>query len=671
VRHLLVVVAIVLTAAPLAAALGPAIPVTQPALTVAGYATAEAIAGNGDGFLVVWFEGRASRLIVGVTRLTVSGQSLDPTGILLDSDATGHVPAVVWSGTFWIVAWSSQAGVVAQRIASDGTLLDRTPRLLIPGDGHDVSMVIPGARIVIAASKIVSTDLQLDDARLISTRDDGKVSDAWAAASDGTSLFLAAALSSQRFGALLHLFILGGREFFLARNAWVTSVRATYSGGVYWVSWMEGFDQQQAYVVRIDPHGQTAATPSFAGGVSWRMFPLRGDVVFTNESVLAEYGAQTMLCGSAQGRMTAGPLGMNRYDVAPRRVSKQDSPVGDPSGASSLVAWCEDDQIFVRDLFSDNDPIRVTSGTAHIAPALAGGHGSSLIACRTYAGGVTAILLPDGGASVAMDLATRSTYPFDAPPAVLSNGDVYFIFWCDWAQLKMVRITNGGVLLDKEPVTIVDYGISNLLRAVAAVRGRDRSLLVWERRDYSSECDFPFKLALSPCRVYGMHLDSLANALEPPALLNRSSLFPGATRPAVTWNGREFVVVWSAACAYTSTGYERQPCTNHDLDGVRVTDSGELVAFDFDGGSNPTAAGPVLATMADAASGRKTAIVHDGRDTRTFEVAWVRDNAPRLVPMPGGAIAILYTDVREEEGFMPRAFLRWIRQPARGRPVAR
>jgi hypothetical protein len=671
VRNVLVIVAAILTAAPLAAALGPAIPVTAPALTVAGHATAEAIAGNGDGFLVVWFEGRAERLLVGATRLTVSGQSLDPTGILLDSDATAHAPAVVWSGTCWIVAWSSKAAVVAQRVAPDGTLLDRTPRLLIAGDQHDVSMVIPGARIVIAASKIVSTDLQLDDARLIPTRDDGELSDAWAAASDGTNLFLAATLNAQRFGALLHLFILGGREFFIVRSSWVTSVHATYSGGVYWVSWLEGFDGQTAYVVRIDPHEQTAAAPSLAGGASSRMFPLRGGVVFTSESVIAEYGTQTMLCGSEQGHMTAGPVGMNRQDVAPRRVSEQDSPVGDPSGGSSLVAWCEDDQIFVRDLFKDDDPIRVTSGAAHIAPTLAGGHGSSLMACRTYAGGVTAILLPDGGASVTIDLPTRSTYPFDAPPAVLSNGDVYFVFWCDWHQLKMARITNGGVLLDKEPVAIVDYGIGNLLRAVAAVRGRDRSLLVWERRDYSSECDFPFTLALSPCRVYGMHLDSLANALEQPTLFNRSSAFPGATRPAVTWNGREFVVVWSAACAFTPTGYERQPCTSHDLDGVHVIDSGELVAFDFDGGSHPTAAGPVLATMAEAIPGRKTVIVHDGHDTQTFDIALVRDNAPRLVPMPEGAIAILYTDVREEEGFMPRAFLRWVKQPARGRPMAR
>jgi hypothetical protein len=168
-----------------------------------------------------------------------------------------------------------------------------------------------------------------------------------------------------------------------------------------------------------------------------------------------------------------------------------------------------------------------------------------------------------------------------------------------------------------------------------------------------------------------MHLDSLASALEQPMLLNRSSVFPGATRPAVTWNGREFVVVWSAVCSFEFRGSERQPCTDHALDGVRVTDSGELVAFDFDGGSNPTAAGSLLATMADAVSGRKTVIVHDGQDTQTFDIARVRDNAPRLVPMPNGAIAILYTDMREEEGFMPRAFLRWIKQPARGRPVAR
>jgi hypothetical protein len=73
-------------------------------------------------------------------------------------------PAVAWNGAHWLVVWSdlvvpffeTDDVVLGARIASDGTLLDRTP-LQIMG-GRSPAVATQGATFLVAASQAPSTD---------------------------------------------------------------------------------------------------------------------------------------------------------------------------------------------------------------------------------------------------------------------------------------------------------------------------------------------------------------------------------------------------------------------------------------------------------------------------------------------------------------------------------
>src|SRR5262249_11427011 len=58
--------------------------------------------------------------------------------IILDSgsnlDGPG-APAVAWNGSLYLITWDTSDGIVAQRLNQNGTLVDPTPFLVMPGFG--------------------------------------------------------------------------------------------------------------------------------------------------------------------------------------------------------------------------------------------------------------------------------------------------------------------------------------------------------------------------------------------------------------------------------------------------------------------------------------------------------------------------------------------------------
>lgn len=82
------------------------------------------VAASPESFLVGWYRSSTpSSLVVG--RVTSSGVVLDPAGIVVGTGGgTSSDPSVAWSGESYLLAWHRQNDIYGGRVAADGTVLD-------------------------------------------------------------------------------------------------------------------------------------------------------------------------------------------------------------------------------------------------------------------------------------------------------------------------------------------------------------------------------------------------------------------------------------------------------------------------------------------------------------------------------------------------------------------
>jgi hypothetical protein len=116
-------------------------PVNQVAISVNAPAQVEPDFAAGAGIHMIAFRSRSS----GAARILV--QRLDDDGVALDPEpievASGPVqwldapsldaPQVAWNGSVFMVVWSDTINVLARRMNPDGTFVDATPLVIMPG----------------------------------------------------------------------------------------------------------------------------------------------------------------------------------------------------------------------------------------------------------------------------------------------------------------------------------------------------------------------------------------------------------------------------------------------------------------------------------------------------------------------------------------------------------
>lgn len=126
------------------------------------------VASDGDGFLVVWEDGRASNVSGDISdvygaRVSSSGTVLDPAGFLIaGTPATEQVPSVTSAGGQYFVAWQyfgvsspggpEEEGIRGARVAETGAVLD-SPGLLIgagPAFVDPPALSFDGANVLVA-----------------------------------------------------------------------------------------------------------------------------------------------------------------------------------------------------------------------------------------------------------------------------------------------------------------------------------------------------------------------------------------------------------------------------------------------------------------------------------------------------------------------------------------
>ena len=101
-----------------------------PISIAAGHQQYADVAGDGENWLVVWQDGRASTQDIYGARVSSDGTVLEPQGLPISVQATTNEnePAVAWGASSYLVSWndgrSGDEGLYGSRVGSDGTVLD-------------------------------------------------------------------------------------------------------------------------------------------------------------------------------------------------------------------------------------------------------------------------------------------------------------------------------------------------------------------------------------------------------------------------------------------------------------------------------------------------------------------------------------------------------------------
>lgn len=612
-------------------------PITPPVYGPAAASQYDAaIASDGDGWLSVWVDKRAQTQEVRGTRIARDGTVLDPTGIPIFSGETTQ-PLVTWTGTSYLVLWSSLQldGVTAVRIDRDGRVLDQ-PRILLAG-AMPASVVSNGTHVVagymtkqhqigalvLNPDASVVRDLRFTD-RDIVHRDPAIAWNGSHFAAVWTAFGEHATLEAIRFNAAGKIdaaprplpddsfafspaiasdgdaFVVIARESFFdgrysARHlsAELATIAAPVllpepirtHASILWLGAHYAVIGDYGYTitsVRLDRDAQALD----AGGITLENLPITGSApapaVATNGSdvLVAWHGAFTF---SSEIAIDTGidvygtfvsPATLQRETRALLSLSapKQSLPFVVSGGTNLLAVWSEGSGLYARRLALDGSPLDATPLRLHELPARATAtfNGSNYIvawADNTPTSVVTrsipreGTLRAEGGGQF---------YGFVPPFAMASNATTTLLV----ASKRVLQLAADGGLIVAPPITLTD----ELVGDVAIAAGENGTFLVtWGEMEYID----PFFDTAQPVRVRGARITESYLNLDPGGFTIADTPAREGD-PAVAWNGREWLVVWSTGVLrgrrVTQAGFPLD-----DQAGVFIADAADRPEIAWDG----------------------------------------------------------------------------------------
>lgn len=558
---------------------------------------APSIAANGDGYLVVWSDQR-SALETYATRLTRDGEVLDPTGIRLGV-AMSNERVVVWTGSEWLIVWNTPDGRLWEsRLTRDGVvrhdarqLAERvqSPRVVQAG-AHTVigysSMdhpFVPRAMFVDGAGRIAN-DLQLasGDAQRQAPSvgwNGAHVVAVWAVGPraddvtiEGVRLSVAGLIDATprpivSDGAPLDPRIASdGSNFLIVTRDNLTRIDSARrlsadlgtigsavdlpSGGIDRTTLLWNGSR---YVVLSEDGASISAFRLDAAGMAIDAQPV---VLASTNGV----GAATPVAAAAGADLFVAWVGVDdpqaadeNFDIygatvspsltagARRLLSASAAAQSDPrivsSGRTILALWKEGSSLLLRRINADGEPVDAT-------PVLLSSTAGELSA--TFDGAKYFVAWIDTKSSELMTMEISEREPVDAraawrreagsPIAVAaaSDGGTTIVSWVSDGVLQLAAVGSEGKVSEAAPLVLAEGSIESL--AVTGSAG-DGFLVTWGDAA-TSEAGNVF-----PSGIRG--------AVVSPELVVTS--FPGFEivdtadeegTPAVTWNGREWLVVW-------------------------------------------------------------------------------------------------------------------------------
>jgi hypothetical protein len=134
-----------------AAAFAIEIPLTQPLIVPApDTQTQSAAASDGDSYFVIWTDDRTRLRETWGTRVSAAGEILDPTGIPL-FEGTMTQPQILWTGSSYLVVWGADGDLWMLRVDRNGNVVD--PARAVIAGGTPASIARNESQVVIGYSR--------------------------------------------------------------------------------------------------------------------------------------------------------------------------------------------------------------------------------------------------------------------------------------------------------------------------------------------------------------------------------------------------------------------------------------------------------------------------------------------------------------------------------------
>ncbi|HJQ36725.1 MAG TPA: hypothetical protein VKB93_06275 [Thermoanaerobaculia bacterium] len=548
------------------------------------------VASDGENYLVLWTDKRATHPELWGTRVAPDGRVLDPTGIFLRSGDVVQ-PAVVWSGTSYVIVWRNPGNQQTEilRVDRDGAIVDGPRSILnayphwidVASNGSTLALVYTSAagvraRILTADAEVIRDFPLVEEVSAMHPRVTARGSSfaaVWTAttpgsesqailfnaegtlqseprripdaigvseiATDGESFVVIAgssgSLHARRLGADLSpigpAVLLPDAFRFNTSLLWLgTHYGVIGDSGNEIFSIRLGRDAQllDAQPVMIESPAQSGSQPAPAAATNGTdvLIAWNGAFVFDSrvslDTSIDVYA--TLLSASTLSRETRTLLSIS--------ATRQIRPFLAASSTNLLAIWSEGTGLYAERLRFDGTPIDATPLRVFDAPAnpVAAFNGTDYVVAWYLNGTVTTrriardgALRADGGGEFRVPLR-------DTDLAMTSNGTTTLMVM----GALVSRLASDGSFVDAVPLQLTDTLLGGI---AAAPDDRGGFLVTWAElgfRDPFYDTPIPFRVRAS--RI----LPSFTNA-DP----NGFIVAEDGGDPAVTWNGREWVIVWS------------------------------------------------------------------------------------------------------------------------------
>ena len=685
-------------------------------------------ASDGDGWFVVWADNRSGGGETRATRVTRDGAVLDPTGIVLPVDAIEPVH-VVWTGTSYLLVWNKYGpnAVWGLRVDRDGTVIDG-PRLLV-GDALATSVAANGTHAVIAyeipvwvpnyrrALFLTPDGVPAATVELAGPREQGaRMQIAWNGSHFAAIWWDSGDLSQNKLSVSGVRFDVTGRLDDAPRVLYKDEPSldiSVASDGADFAVVARDHNTDLYYARRVSGDLLTVGPPTvlpdsqgsdarvlWAGshyvvtGRTWNRIlgvrldrdarPIDGKAAIIEN--LGDTGSLGVIVAVTNGRdllvgwtgeLVADP-NISESDVfgtivspstlAPRTRSlltvsapRQIKPLVANGGTNLLAVWHEKTGLYARRLTPDGalldaEPLRLAARATATAVVF---HGSDYIVVWTEPFGkgiVTARVRRDGALRV--DGGGRIEASFAQPLAAASDGTTMLLLWHSESGLVATRVGADGAIVDPVPLALFpDHGIGNV---AVAPDGAGTFLVVWEEFESIHYPPYESWRHLRGARITRelVNLDT--------AGIDVVSTTPLEFEPAIAWNGREWLVVWTR---WYDGIYGRTVAADGAVVGGEVrlaTNAARRPSVTWDG-RRYTLAWLEQRTLRSATMSRLgTGLVG------TRALAQLAENpGASLVALRNGLVAAAYARIAQEPraGGVPRAFVNLIGAPPKRRAV--
>lgn len=707
------------------------IPLTRPETVPAALSQSNAlVATDGDGYMALWYDSRSfqGQFVVRATRVTHDGTVLDRTGIPLPIGLSAGL-SVTWTGSSYLVLWGKYepAGLWALRIDRDGVVIDG-PRMiakdfLYSSVAHNGSEVVVGAvpyptngpvephALFLNHDAAVTADVKLADASVggapVLAWNGSHFAAVWISGTSATGepgyrlngiRFLATgpldaepqliasdpdilqpALASDGEGGFVLLTAVDGNSLRVTRS--ISSdlrnvgppqqIPGTYTNAsILWLAshyLVAGASGSWLIGARVDRQGRSLDSERIVIeqqklGDYWGVPAANGDdLVFAWSGFDTEFADEYDQNVYAT-RVSASTLGVRSRSLLSFSAPRQVRPMMASGSTNMLAVWTDVVTVYAKRLDRDGIPLDeapivlpgfssvtdvVFNGTDYIVVG-ANRFGASLLTLRVHADGP---LRADGGMTVKDAWAA----------AAASDGSTTMLLWSSYelASTGASRLREDGTFLDTTPLLVTNQETEGF---DLASNGAGEFLAVWAEVEYTEIGHGGYDRAdIRAARISGELSIREASGFDIAAS-------PGyELSPVVTWNGQEWLVVWTDG--------------QSKLSGRTVTVTGQTP-----GSEAPIATGVLNASVAWDGSRYHVgwtgtdAHIHTAQlprlggpliNTRDLGTMAVDSRFVYLVPLARDTMAMIYARQGEEEiyGGVPRAFVNVTKVEGRRRAV--